>query len=287
MPSKNIKHSPYSRSEKLFVKWLEKELRGTGSGASYIRGLNINEVPSSGKGNRKRSVPSVTVLGRLIHLMSDLEYKVFRFFDLSKNVFDIREQFPLDREVTLSIAEKLKIGHPSVTDYNTKEKIANWMTTDLLVDYLDNEGNKKQLAVYIKPAKDLKSSRNLQKLIIEYVYWQLKGVRFCIITDNSFSKEVSRNLEFSGSFYDKQKLIDEMIPNLSVIEKHIASEIIATCSRIDLICESIDHKLDIPPGDSLRAFYYMIGTRKIDVELSKVSVGPLTHSSFLQKSFLS
>lgn len=287
MPENNIKHSPYSRSEKLFVKWIEKELRGTGSGASYIRGLNINEVPSSGKGNRKRSVPSVTVLGRLIHLMSDLEYKVFRFFDLSKNVFDIREQLPLDRGVTLSIAEKLKINHPSVTDYNTEEKIANWMTTDLLIDYLDKDGNKKQLAVYIRPAKDLKSSRNLQKLIIEYVYWRLKGVRFCIITDKSFSKEVSRNLEFSGSFYDEEKLIDEMIPNFGLIGNHITSQIRTTHSRIDSICESIDNDLNINPGDSLRVFYYMIGTRKIDVELSNISIGPLTHSSFLQKFILS
>ncbi|MCW7554020.1 TnsA endonuclease N-terminal domain-containing protein [Endozoicomonas gorgoniicola] len=154
MPSKNIKNSPYSVSEKLYKLWKEKKLRGTGTGPNYIRGLNINEVRSS-KGNRKRIVPSIKALGRLVHLMSDLEYKVFKFFDLSKNVLDIREQFPLDREVTLSIAEKLKIKHPSVTDYNTKEPMAHWMTTDLLVDYFDNEGNKKQLAVYIKPSKDL------------------------------------------------------------------------------------------------------------------------------------
>ncbi|WP_257265288.1 TnsA endonuclease N-terminal domain-containing protein [Endozoicomonas sp. ONNA2] len=149
MPNKVIKHSLYSRSEKQYLRWLEKELRGTGTGLNYIPGLYIHEVPSS-IGNRKRTVPGIKSQGRLVQLMSDLEYKIFKFLDLAKNVLDIREQFPIEREMTLSIAEKLKIKHPETTDYNTKEKIALWITTDFLVDYNDEEGNKKQVAIYAR-----------------------------------------------------------------------------------------------------------------------------------------
>ncbi len=139
-----------------------------GTGPDYIPGLKITEVPSASENNRKHSVPGIKAKGRLVQLMSELEFFAFIFFDLAKQVMDIREQFPLDREVTLAIAEKLNVKHSTVTDSNTGEEIANWMTTDLLIDFVDKEGVVNQVAICIKPAEKL-TPRNLQKIKIEWV----------------------------------------------------------------------------------------------------------------------
>ena len=100
-------------------------------------------------------------------------------------MIDIRKQFPLDRSITLSVAEKLKIKHPSVTDAQTGEQIAHWMTTDLLIDYYDKQDQRQQLAIYLKPAEDLKGA-NLEKLIIECIYWALRGARKCLPQSHFF-----------------------------------------------------------------------------------------------------
>ena len=104
MPKRDNRKSPYSRSESKYSTW-EKQDRGAGAGSDYIPGLFITEVPSS-YGNQKHSVPGIKAPGRLLQLMSALELTNCLFFELAKNVIDIREQFPLDRSITLSIAEK-------------------------------------------------------------------------------------------------------------------------------------------------------------------------------------
>ncbi|USE34989.1 TnsA endonuclease N-terminal domain-containing protein [Endozoicomonas sp. SCSIO W0465] len=136
MPKKNNSSSIYSVSENLYKKQ-DKEGAGAGSGVEYKSGLDVIRVPSS-KGNKKHKIPGIKS-GRLIQLMSNLERDTFLFFDLSKNVKDIREQFPLDRSITLAIAEKLGIGHPKGIDAHTGLPMAIRMTTDLLIDYVDED----------------------------------------------------------------------------------------------------------------------------------------------------
>lgn len=53
------------------------------------------------------------------HLLSDLEHNYNCFCDWADNVLDIREQFPLERELTLKIAEELSIAHPIDKKTNT------------------------------------------------------------------------------------------------------------------------------------------------------------------------
>ncbi|GAA4649642.1 hypothetical protein GCM10023116_19180 [Kistimonas scapharcae] len=56
MPRKDIKHSPYSRSEKQLTSWLKEQKRGTGQGLEYIPGLYTNEIESAKKNNFKERV---------------------------------------------------------------------------------------------------------------------------------------------------------------------------------------------------------------------------------------
>ena len=281
MPKKNLNQSPYSRSKKKFERW-KRDGRGKGRKASYKSGLNITEVPSSVKNNRKHSVPGIKAEGRLVQLMSDLELDVFSFFDIAKQVIDIREQFPLDQEVTLAIAEKLKIPHPKVKNSGTDEYIANWMTTDLLIDYIDTDGSEKVLAVCIKPASEL-TENNLKKIKIEYAYWLLKGIRFCVITDRCIPEEVRKNLSFVISFYEDDLNIMEMHSDLAKIEVLVINALQKQDDELHVLCRNIDIKHDLETGTAINVLYYLIATRKVDVDLSVLSIGPKTHSSFLRK----
>ncbi|USE35228.1 hypothetical protein [Endozoicomonas sp. SCSIO W0465] len=78
MPNTDKRRSIYSRSKKKFEKW-KRDGRGTGTGRDYKPGLKITEVPSGTENNRKHSVPGIKAKGRLVQLMSDLEFFVFIF----------------------------------------------------------------------------------------------------------------------------------------------------------------------------------------------------------------
>ena len=149
-------------------------MRGTGHGRDYIPSLNTNEIPSAKENNFKKRVSGIKALGRDMQLASNTEHKIFRPFDLAKNVIEIREQFPLDRSITLAIAEKLKIKHPSELVYNTNEPFAVGMTTDLLITMIDENGRKFDIAVSVKPAHKLCDKRVFEKQKIEFTYWALK-----------------------------------------------------------------------------------------------------------------
>lgn len=101
-----------------------KEGRGQGVGRDYLPFLTVRDVPSKGRVHR---LPSATV-GRVHHLLSDLEHQVFCQLDWHSQVLDIREQFPIAREDTRVLAGRLGIAHPSV------QGVDQVVTTDFIVD---------------------------------------------------------------------------------------------------------------------------------------------------------
>jgi hypothetical protein len=85
----------------------------------------------------------------------------FYLLDWSDSVIDIREQFPLEREKTLTIADSKKIKHPE--DSETKTLLvftANFFITirkNAIIEYL---------ARTIKPSQLLNDPRIIDKLLI-------------------------------------------------------------------------------------------------------------------------
>lgn len=86
-----------------------KEGRGQGELGNYKPWLTIQDVPSSGRSHRDIGWKTK----REHHLLSDIEYNYFCLLDWSDNVIDIREQFPINREIITKIAEDINITHPS------------------------------------------------------------------------------------------------------------------------------------------------------------------------------
>ena len=156
------------------LKRFAKEGRGTGHGSDYRPWLQVQDVPSHGRSTRIHSYKT----GRQHHLLSDLETGLFLILDWADHVVDIREQFPLDRDVTRMLAAKMGVVHPR--DVQTKTDIV--MTTDLLVD-VRLDGGVSLIALSVKPASKLEGARTLEKLELERRFWARINVPWYLVTE--------------------------------------------------------------------------------------------------------
>lgn len=164
-------------------KWL-KEGRGQGELADYKPWIKISDISSSGRSHR--------VFGhktkRTHHLLSDLELATFLFLEWSPTVLDIREQFPLNYDDTLIIAEEKQVKHPSVRGD------IHIMTSDFYV--VSSNENYSQFVLQAKYSKDLDDIRTIEKLEIERHYWQSKGIPWQIITEKDILMDIQNNIKW-------------------------------------------------------------------------------------------
>ncbi|MEW9677911.1 TnsA endonuclease N-terminal domain-containing protein [Lentibacillus sp. L22] len=174
--------------------WTEKKIaryyeegRGQGELGNYKSWLTIQDVLS--KGRAHRDIGWKTKRGH--HLLSDNEYNYFCLLDWSDNVIDIREQFPINREITTKIAEDLNITHP--LDPTTQSPIV--MTTDFLIT-LRYESKVNYIARTIKPEKELNSTGVIEKFEIERVYWEGQDVDWAIVTEKNLPKTIIENIKW-------------------------------------------------------------------------------------------
>lgn len=146
--------------------------RGQGRVGNYRPWIRIHEISS--KGISWRILGKKT--GRIHHLLSTLEKKVFLYLDAHPLVSDIREQFPLPLKETLAIASTHNIRHGQVEN----EPIT--MTTDFLID-LPN----RQIAIFVKPFSKI-SKRVLEKFQIEKSYWKSQNVEMILCTEKEINE---------------------------------------------------------------------------------------------------
>ena len=169
------------------IRRFENEGRGKGSGAAYKPWLRIQDVPSLGRVSRVHGFKTA----REHHLLSDLETGLFFLLEWSSVVTDIREQFPLDREVTRMLAKQMGIAHPR--DGRTQTDLV--MTTDFLVD-VRTEGQSVTLARAVKPADDLAKKRTIEKLELERRYWARESVPWHIVTNRDLPRQRITNIRW-------------------------------------------------------------------------------------------
>lgn len=173
----------YDQDAKVYAKWA-KEGRGQGQKENYKPWLYVYNVPSRGRSHRIWSYTS----NRVVHCLSDLELSVFLLLEWSFVVEDIREQFPLDLNTTLSIASDLEFRHPMLRG----EKII--MTTDFLASTpLKSEP---YAAFQVKPDSELDVPRVKEKLAIEKAYWNSLNIHFETISESSIDYVKVRNIKW-------------------------------------------------------------------------------------------
>ena len=136
---------------------------GQGEGATYQPWLHIQDVASLGRVHRIKGWKH----GRVHHLLSDLEARVFIIYEWSRQVSEIREQYPLlPLDETLAIAQECGIVHP--VDVRSRSPMI--MTTDFVLT-IKHDLTTSYQARAVKYAADLRNVRTLEKLEIERRYW--------------------------------------------------------------------------------------------------------------------
>lgn len=249
----------YALTEDKIARFI-KEGRGKGEGSAYKPWLLIQDVPSQGR----RSRPHSTKTGREHHLLSDLESAVFFLYEWSDEVLDIREQYPIDRAVTLRIAKELGIKHPE----DTKTGCQIVITTDFLITNRHSKGSR-LLARTVKPASKI-DARVLDKFEIERRYWVEQGVDWGIITEHQIPKVRVQNLEWVHEYQTMAKLV---VPYVGYWEDR-CEQFINFLSRtsgitVEVMCRQLEEHHGFAGGEPITVIRHLIANKRLMMDLDR------------------
>ncbi len=238
-------------------KW-EKEGRGQGHGENFKPWYTVRDVASQGLCSRVRGL----ITRRVHHLLSRKEYYFFLIVDFCSRVLDIREQFPLPREVTLEIAARLGIKHPM--DPWTKVPVV--MTTDFLLDFVVDDKTV-LIARTIKMTSKLKKKRTLEKLEIERTYWQERGIDWAIVTERDIPIVVAKNIRWIRSAYYLEDFPSISKELLLELEELLFHEIASSHKPLATITSAVDNSYCLSPGICLLLARHLIARRIWPVDI--------------------
>jgi hypothetical protein len=223
---------------------------GQGEGPEYRSWLQAHDVPSKGVTFRMNGRKT----GRQHVLFSTIERDAFLASQWLDDVGDIREQFPLwPIEETEAIAEELAINHPA----HPKGGVV-LMTTDLLLT--TRVGSVE--AVAVKPSDKISERRVLEKLEIERLYWERRGVRWSIVTERELPRALASNLVWIDDYYEiTPETIDPQ--QIARIEAYLFDRLL-TAGNIPLnrVCAEADDRLGQQPGNCLGVVRHALARKR-------------------------
>lgn len=239
-----------------------KQGRGSGELAIYKPWILTREL--TGASSRKTRVKGLFT-GRVHHLLSDLEKKIYFQLEWLDNVYDIREQYPLlPNTSTIRISEEYGLRHP-IYPYTSLPIV---MTTDFLVTTVIN-GSKKYVAICAKYSRDLEKLRTLEKIHIEKKYWEIKGVDFRIFTEKDINHVLLKNILYFRDAYECN-LWNEIGPSLVLeIKKDLISIIFEMNRTVKEAVQYLDIKYKLKEGYSLFIFKHLVARKLISIKMDE------------------
>lgn len=270
------------------IKWsedriaqLELEGRGKGAGADYKPWIRVSDFSSQGISRRMFSAKT----GRHHELLSNGERNLFLLLEFCRDVTDIREQFPLDREETSSIAARLNIKHPVYPH----TRVNTVMTTDFLVKFRRND------EVYLeafscKTAEDLENPRTLEKLEIERCYFEALGIPYRLVLNTSLPANKVNNI-----YWFRQAVLDdhgraEYPGEFVELGKRMLHELSRAPGKGTLaqFCANFDARVGLQPGTGLMLARALLweGALQTDLNQPDLPATPVVMFSVPQKPTL-
>lgn len=239
------------------IKKYQKEGRGQGEYSEYMPWLKIQDVPSNGNSTRIKGWKT----NRQHEFFSNLERDYFFLLDWSEDVQDIRELFPLDREITLSISEQKNIPHPM--DPTTKTPIV--MTTDFLIT-LKDKNKLVTLARTIKPSEVLDNKRVIEKFEIEREYWVRQNVNWGIVTEKEIPNNYVKNIQWLHKFYFLDDKMEYLFSQqfLKLLITNAKNE-----QRIIELCNEFDEFYQLDTGSGIIYLKYLLARKLVSIDMQK------------------
>lgn len=242
----------YWNSEAKNARWI-KEGRGLGMGRDYKPWLTVRDVPSQGRSHR--------VFGHLTqrthHLLSDLELATFLMLQWRQSTTDIREQFPLDPQLTTQICLDAGISHPSHSG------VIQYMSSDFLV----NSSDKKYpvFAVQVKPSSVFDNQRIIEKLEVERRYWLNKSIPWYLVTENQIPSVVFSNIDWLYNLQADETSVNDESKRFEQYSKWLKQY--SNIKIIDL-CKQLDTSYSLALGESLYQLRCMLAKRYFHFDIT-------------------
>ncbi len=146
---------------------------------------------------------------RHVHLLSDGELRMYKKLLWSPGTLEVLEQYALDIDETMSIAQAADIIHPR----KWRENEATIMTTDFVVRRRCKETGVKTVGYTFKYFDQIyqkcedgrvgrKNTRTWQKFSIEREYWRRRGIEYRVVTEKDATKACAWNINYFETEYD-------------------------------------------------------------------------------------
>jgi hypothetical protein len=245
------------------------EGRGQGAGDTYQPWVRVQEFAS--RGNQTR-IPSVR-LRRSIHTFSYLERAMY-FWHEYLGFEDYREQVPLDRRITMGIAQVLKVRHPVYLH----TAVPFVMMLDALVVKRDAAGKRFIEAWDAKPLEKLANPRIREKLKIHAAFCKHKGIKHQVFTESSVPKAVLRNIEWarSGLPLEDEWLVVPMLFTIEAVRFLTWLRSKRHRSLVWELCCHYDELRRFEYGTALRLFKFLVWHCRIVMDLNTPDI-PNSH----------
>lgn len=244
---------------------------GHGTRESYIPWQHVREFSSIGNATR---VPSL-LFPRSIQTFSYLERYMYLYLEFQGGVMDYREQFPMDRRVTMEAARRLKVRHPVYP----KTGIPAVMNVDAIVTRADETAELWDAKTTYK----LASKRVQGKLKLHKAFGDAMGFNYNLFTEKTVPKRKLRNIDLIRSAMPKTG--EQLVP-VDLFSRHwaIVREACVRNSRttIQRFCLDYDRANQLPLGSALRLMWCLLWTRQLvtDLNVDHLQLTPLSSIRF-------
>jgi len=246
------------------IQRFEKEGRGSGFGAEYSPWIEFSDFSSLGKTRRVLGIK----VPRMHHFLSETEYRFFVCAEWDHRVLDIREQYPLERDHTRTIADKLKIAHPCYPGTN----VPTVMTVDFMLTVERDDGELYSLAVNVKTDDAAEDSRELDKLEIQRSYFEKMGIKHHLVFDSTIPATKFHNLNLIRGLLPREAEDANVVAELHAAKPSLASWLLTANGRdrsksASALCAIFDDNFGKPAGTGLRVLAMLIYDRVVPVNL--------------------
>lgn len=263
------------------TRWTERKIaemlangHGRGTGKDYLPWIHVRDFSSHGTSRR---VPS-SKTGRTHQLLSDVEYDLFLLLEWSREFIDVREQYPLDRDLTQDVARTLGIRHPHYPNTH----VPAVMTVDFFCTRVA-DGGAEFVAFNAKRKEEAEDEVSLLKLEIQRASLELLQIPHHLVYHSDLPAQKVRNIDWirdsklkDGEIEPRQGYWHSMSARMSQMLPDANREL-----RLVDFCSQFDAANSAPQGTGLRAARLLMLERVLVPNLDRASIEKSPLSDFL------
>lgn len=244
---------------------LQREGKGRGRGPTYQPWVGILDFYSDGRTHE----PYSHKFGRTHQLLSNGEWLTFLMLEWADDVVGAREQYPLDREITLEVAHELRIAH----QYYPGTHVPFVMTLDFLVDRV-HDGQDYLQAFNVKTADELEDPNVINALEIARAACHGMDIEHHIIISERLPKQKLKNLEW---IRDAQLDQDATEPFPGFFEEHKSRMVADIRARrfdgsLTDYCSNYDRRYSVEKGVGMRVARMLMSAKALTMDLNNPNV---------------